>query len=384
VDQDEVVRLVRAAADGDSDAWKGIVQRFSGMVWAITRGYCPNSADAADVFQTTWLRLVEHLDRIANPEHVGSWLATTARRESLRVARTSTRTFPAEADSLVSLGHVEHHSPEQAVLEAEQAMLDSERARQVWHAFRELPARCQQLLRVLMATPAAELRRGGGRAGHANRQHWAVARSLPSTVCVRCWHTMYQRRCYALLNVTSHQGRPHVPDQSDETELESELRQAVTQIDAIPSMLLEAAKDALTWRTIDADLAELVFDSRADDDEAALVRGSAQARMLSFRAGDLTIDIEVTGSGESRSLIGQIAHPRSGRAWISVRATARSPPKPTNWGASPPTGCGRPDQPALPGGSRRGQCCRRDGLGHDLNTGDVRLEHARRPVNAPR
>jgi RNA polymerase sigma factor (sigma-70 family) len=153
VDQDEVVRLVRAAADGDSDAWKGIVQRFSGMVWAITRGYCPNSADAADVFQTTWLRLVEHLDRIANPEHVGSWLATTARRESLRVARTSTRTFPAEADSLVSLGHVEHHSPEQAVLEAEQAMLDSERARQVWHAFRELPARCQQLLRVLMATP---------------------------------------------------------------------------------------------------------------------------------------------------------------------------------------------------------------------------------------
>jgi RNA polymerase sigma factor (sigma-70 family) len=153
VDADEVARLVRAAADGDSGAWKVIVERFSGLVWAVARGHCPNSADAADVFQTTWLRLVEHLDRFANPEHVGSWLATTARRESFRVARTSTRTLPAADDSLVSFGHVEHHSPEQAVLEAEQAMLDSQRTRQVWHAFRELPARCQQLLRVLMATP---------------------------------------------------------------------------------------------------------------------------------------------------------------------------------------------------------------------------------------
>jgi hypothetical protein len=108
-----------------------------------------------------------------------------------------------------------------------------------------------------------------------------------------------------------------VPDESDETELERELRQAVTQIDAIPPMLLEAARGALTWRTIDADLAELVFDSLADDDEAALVRGNAQARMLSFRAGGLTIDIEVTGSGESRRLIGQIAPPE--RASVDIR-----------------------------------------------------------------
>ena len=115
MDADEAARLVRAAADGDSGAWKVIVERYSGLVWAVARGHCPNPADAADVFQTTWLRLVEHLDRIANPEHVGSWLATTARRESFRVARTSTRTLPADDDSLVSLGHVEHHSPEQAV-----------------------------------------------------------------------------------------------------------------------------------------------------------------------------------------------------------------------------------------------------------------------------
>lgn len=154
MEPDEVGVLVRAAASGDSAAWKAIVERFSGLVWAITRGYRLSAADAADVFQTTWLRLAEHLDRLANPERVGAWLATTARRESLRIARTSTRTVPADDTTLVGLGHVEHHSPEQEVLDAEQAMLDSERARQLWRAFRELSARCQQLLRVLMATPA--------------------------------------------------------------------------------------------------------------------------------------------------------------------------------------------------------------------------------------
>lgn len=153
MEPEEVGGLVRAAASGDSAAWKAIVERFSGLVWAVTRGYRLGSADAADVFQTTWLRLAEHLDRITNPERIGAWLATTARRESLRVARTSARTVPADDATLVGFGLVEHHSPEQAVLDAEQAMLDSQRARQVWRAFRGLSARCQQLLRILMATP---------------------------------------------------------------------------------------------------------------------------------------------------------------------------------------------------------------------------------------
>lgn len=153
MEPDEIAGLVRAAAGGDSAAWTAIVEDFSGLVWAITRGYRLGSADAADVFQTTWLRLAEHLDRIASPERLGAWLATTARRESLRIARTSARTIPADEATLVGLGHVDGDSPEQAALDAEQVLLDSERARQLWSAFRELSDRCQQLLRVLMASP---------------------------------------------------------------------------------------------------------------------------------------------------------------------------------------------------------------------------------------
>ena len=66
---------------GDEAAWAAIVDRFSGLVWSTARSHRLSNADAADVVQLTWLRLVEHLDRINDPERLGAWLATTARRE---------------------------------------------------------------------------------------------------------------------------------------------------------------------------------------------------------------------------------------------------------------------------------------------------------------
>jgi hypothetical protein len=82
-------------------------------------------------------------------------------------------------------------------------------------------------------------------------------------------------------------------------------------------VLLEAAVGAFAWRTIDADLAELIFDSLVDHDEAALVRGTGHGRMLSFRASTLTIDVEVTRTGNSRMLVGQLVPPQS--ATVDIR-----------------------------------------------------------------
>jgi hypothetical protein len=114
-----------------------------------------------------------------------------------------------------------------------------------------------------------------------------------------------------------------VSDESAETNLERELSRAVAQIDPVPAPLLEAAQGALAWRTIDADLAELVFDSLTDSAEAALVRGRDQARMLTFQAGGRTIDIEVTGSAGSRGLVGQLTPPGPARVEIRQGALAR-------------------------------------------------------------
>jgi len=145
--------LVGAALGGDEASWEALVQRYSGLVWSVARGYRLGAADAADVFQTTWLRLTENLSRISNPGQVGAWLATTARHEALRIARGVTRMIPADEATLVALGLVDDYSPERAALDAEQAKLDADRAARLWHAFGELSARCRALLRVLISTP---------------------------------------------------------------------------------------------------------------------------------------------------------------------------------------------------------------------------------------
>ena len=79
-----VAGLVRRAADGDLEAWDRLVDQFARLIWSITVEFKLAESDAADVAQTTWLRLLEHIDRIQYPDRVGSWLAATARNECLR------------------------------------------------------------------------------------------------------------------------------------------------------------------------------------------------------------------------------------------------------------------------------------------------------------
>jgi len=108
-----------------------------------------------------------------------------------------------------------------------------------------------------------------------------------------------------------------VHSERDESRLEEELRRAAARFDPLPEGLLRAAAEAFTWRTIDTELAELVFDSLVDHDEASLVRGPPERRLLSFQAGQLTIDLEVTSTESARSLVGQLVPPR--RADIEIR-----------------------------------------------------------------
>jgi RNA polymerase sigma factor (sigma-70 family) len=140
----DVAQLVRAAAAGDQTAWNQLVERFNGLVWSVVRAHRLSGADASDAVQTTWLRLVENLDRLQDPERVGAWLATTARRECLRTLRLSTRAVPTETELLPDPGT-------DTPLDA--ALLANERDRALWTAFGGLSERCQMLLRILVADP---------------------------------------------------------------------------------------------------------------------------------------------------------------------------------------------------------------------------------------
>ena len=142
----DLSELVGAAAEGDQRAWQRLVERFSGLVWSVARAYGLSEADAADVAQTAWLRLVEHLHRIRDAQRVGAWLAATTRHEALRVLRVAGRQLPVGDD-------VELETSDPVQVTPESLALASEQRRILWHAFAALPPSCQRLLRVLMADP---------------------------------------------------------------------------------------------------------------------------------------------------------------------------------------------------------------------------------------
>ena len=140
----DVKGAVAGAAAGDADAWNALVDRYAGLVWAVARGEGLSGADAADVSQTTWLRLAEHVGRIRTPERVGTWLATTARHECWRVAKIARQVSTVEPNRLAG---GEAPAADAQVLEAEELQA-------LWQALGSLPPPCRVLLRVLVADPA--------------------------------------------------------------------------------------------------------------------------------------------------------------------------------------------------------------------------------------
>jgi RNA polymerase sigma factor (sigma-70 family) len=91
-----VTDLVVAAQAGDRGAWTEIMQRYGAMVRAVAGGFRLQEADAADAVQSTWLRALERLDTVRDPERLGGWLRTTARRECLALLAAAGRERAAE------------------------------------------------------------------------------------------------------------------------------------------------------------------------------------------------------------------------------------------------------------------------------------------------
>src|ERR1700722_20058668 len=143
--QPHVRTLLAAAACGDERAWDGLLDRFGSMIWAVARAHRLCDADAADVTQATWTALLTHLDQLNDPDRVGAWLATTARRECLRLLGQA-RSFVPSGDDLP-----ESESGEPDPIEGLEV---DQRNTALWRGFRRLRSSDQALLRLLIADPA--------------------------------------------------------------------------------------------------------------------------------------------------------------------------------------------------------------------------------------
>jgi RNA polymerase sigma factor (sigma-70 family) len=145
-DDPSVVALVARAKEGDPSAWDELVERYAPLVWSICRRHRLGGPEADDVGQSVWLRLVEQLDTLREPAALPGWLATTTRRECLRVTRVAGRRQTVERPL-----DVEPPGDDDVLIDQE--LIKAERRAALRVAFAQLPLACRRLLTLLMQEP---------------------------------------------------------------------------------------------------------------------------------------------------------------------------------------------------------------------------------------
>jgi len=146
-DDPVVIALVARAGQGEQSAWDEIVERFAPLVWSICRRFRLSEVDAHDVGQNVWLRLIEYLPSLREPAALPGWLATTTRRECIRVQRVSWQNDK-------QLTEPEFDLPaDEETTQVDRWIIAQERDSALRTAFAELGQRCQDLLALLMRDP---------------------------------------------------------------------------------------------------------------------------------------------------------------------------------------------------------------------------------------
>ncbi len=142
----ELDALVSAAQSGDNVAWSRLVDRFDRMLRSVARSYRLSPQDVDDAVQATWIKLYEHLDRLRDTSAIAGWLATTVRRESLRVLQMHVREHLTDCPE--PREDLRHEGPEAQLLASERRLV-------LTRALATLPER-QRRLMELIATDDAE------------------------------------------------------------------------------------------------------------------------------------------------------------------------------------------------------------------------------------
>ncbi|MER6827892.1 sigma-70 family RNA polymerase sigma factor [Streptosporangium sp. NPDC000563] len=156
-------RAIDAVPVDDQAAWDALVTRFTGLLWSAVRAYDLSPADAADAVQGTWLRLLESLHTIRDPDRIGSWLFTTAKREASLLSRRH------RGERLVAdLSDGEHawSAPAGAAhADPALAVLSADEGRRLWQAVDEMHEPCRSLFRLMATAPDAGVHQLAGRLG---------------------------------------------------------------------------------------------------------------------------------------------------------------------------------------------------------------------------
>lgn len=154
-----ITSLIDAAGTGDETAWHELVERYTPLMASVLRRFGLAGAEAQDVAQTVWLRVVEHLSSLREPRALPRWLISIAKREALRSVSDRQRSVPYDPLDPSWL------PPAADGAEPDADLLRAERHEALLAGLAELPARQRELLLLLVADPPLSYAQISERAG---------------------------------------------------------------------------------------------------------------------------------------------------------------------------------------------------------------------------
>jgi hypothetical protein len=111
----------------------------------------------------------------------------------------------------------------------------------------------------------------------------------------------------------------------DDNVLLNRLHDMFSAHDAPPATVIGLAQGLYGLRHLDAELAALTSDSAVDAPEVAVRRSGTDVRLLTFESAELAIEIEVSGTGRSRRVVGQLVP--GGPATLEARQPSAPQPR---------------------------------------------------------
>ena len=147
---DDDSTLVARCRRGEGAAWNTLVRKYQRLVYAVVMRVGFDEHGAADVFQTVFARLLEHLPRLQQPERLQAWIVTTAKREALRARHVGLRTVSLTRDDDAEGAGLEDTLADDAPV-AEEALSDLQQLHRLRLGLERLDERCRELLTLLFA-----------------------------------------------------------------------------------------------------------------------------------------------------------------------------------------------------------------------------------------
>ena len=140
--------LIADCIKGAPDAWALLLVRYQRLIYSIPikMGLSPN--DAADVFQSVCLKLLENLANLRHKDRISSWLTVTTRRESWRVAAQKKREHVTSVYDREEAATLLSELPS-ATAPLDQELEAAELQQIVRDAVDRLPNRCRELIKLL-------------------------------------------------------------------------------------------------------------------------------------------------------------------------------------------------------------------------------------------